>query len=478
MTANELSGTIAEIKAACEGSFVDKIVQTAPWEWVFAFRKGGRKSWLLVSLSPRNGRAHLVFSAHEALAENGHFTRLLKKTLERGYLFAVTQPGLDRILRLSFNTAGGDYHLACELMGTRANAFLLNSEEKVIAMALDRRGRIASGDIYTPPPPRPITQETDTKPSYMEDGGFPASRAMEAAHRESAEKEKTDELRREAAAPLLGELKKIGKLKVALEKEMEQLACFKDDRRLGDILQASFHLIRKGCASITVPDVYSAEERTVEIPLNPALGPAENVALYYKRHRKFEKGLARIAETLRELDKKTAAIKERLLQIESGKWRPEPKPEGIARQKALHGQAAKAKQKAAQTGPRRFISSEGHLIMVGRNDRENDELTFRIASGKDLWLHARDYPGSHVVAKLPKGIQLPQITLREAAMLAIHYSKAAKSGKGEVTWLFAKDVKKPKRAAPGKVIVTGAKSLAVRVDEELIKEMKRKGEEA
>ncbi|WP_242848859.1 NFACT RNA binding domain-containing protein [Syntrophomonas palmitatica] len=93
---------------------------------------------------------------------------------------------------------------------------------------------------------------------------------------------------------------------------------------------------------------------------------------------------------------------------------------------------------------------------MGRNNRQNDLLSLKLAGPQDLWLHARQIPGSHVIIKLPKNIanieQLPDKTLEEAAVLAAHFSKASQSGKVEVDYTFRANVRKPPGAKPGMVI--------------------------
>lgn len=127
-------------------------------------------------------------------------------------------------------------------------------------------------------------------------------------------------------------------------------------------------------------------------------------------------------------------------------------------------------------GPfRRFVSSDGHLILVGRNARENDDLTFGLAKSEDLWLHARGTPGSHVVVRLDKGTDPPPETIRDAATLALLYSDLKKSGKGDVIYTRRKWVKKAKGQAPGAVTVTQEKSLYVTLDKPRLDALKSRG---
>ena len=128
-------------------------------------------------------------------------------------------------------------------------------------------------------------------------------------------------------------------------------------------------------------------------------------------------------------------------------------------------------------GPfRRFTSSDGLAIYVGRNARANDELTFGVAKSDDLWLHARGTPGSHVVVRLEKGADVPPETLRDAATLALLYSDLKKSGKGDIIYTRRKWVKKAKGQAPGAVTVSQEKSVFVALDKTRLAGLRERSE--
>ena len=113
---------------------------------------------------------------------------------------------------------------------------------------------------------------------------------------------------------------------------------------------------------------------------------------------------------------------------------------------------------------------------MGRNAQENEDLTFRLAKGDDVWLHARDSPGSHVIVRLSKGADLPPETLRDAATLALLYSDLKKSGKGDVIYTRRKWVKKAKGQATGAVIVTQEKTISVKLDAQRLAALKERNE--
>ena len=128
-------------------------------------------------------------------------------------------------------------------------------------------------------------------------------------------------------------------------------------------------------------------------------------------------------------------------------------------------------------GPfRRFRSADGLRIFVGRNAQENEELTFGLAKGDDVWLHARGSPGSHVIVRLGKGMDLPRETLQDAAMLALLYSDMKKSGKGDVIHTRRKWVKKAKGQERGAVIVTQEKTISVKLDAQRLAALKERRE--
>jgi predicted ribosome quality control (RQC) complex YloA/Tae2 family protein len=137
----------------------------------------------------------------------------------------------------------------------------------------------------------------------------------------------------------------------------------------------------------------------------------------------------------------------------------------------------KAKKEANRLQPAKYISKDGWEIYVGKNNLQNDFLTFKLASGNDTWLHAKNIQGSHIIIKNKGSKQsLPLDTLIQAANLAAYFSKAKKADKVLVDYTFKKYVKKPKNAKPGMVIYSQEKSLWIKVDPEEIKSMEKASE--
>ena len=135
-----------------------------------------------------------------------------------------------------------------------------------------------------------------------------------------------------------------------------------------------------------------------------------------------------------------------------------------------HNERGKGNKKTAKSKPLHYISSDGFDIYVGKNNYQNDELTFKIATGNDWWFHAKSSAGSHVIVKT-EGKELPDQTFEEAARLAAFYSKAKDQGKAEIDYIQKKHVKKPNGSKPGFVVYYTNYSMTIDTDISGIKEV-------
>ena len=236
-------------------------------------------------------------------------------------------------------------------------------------------------------------------------------------------------------------------------------------RRKGELLRVHHQRIGRGLAEVTVPDYYAEAGRPLTIALDPALSVNANAERYFKQARKVKRGLPvierRLGETEGELKEWESAL-DRVIQAETA--------EAVDRAKTAHRleppplKPPPRDEGAARCEPRRYLSTDGREILVGRSSAGNEHLTFRLARPHDLWLHVEGYGGSHVVVRNPKGQTVPPRTLREAAMLAAFFSKARNAGKVPVHYTAARFVRRAKRAKPGTVLITQEKTIVVRPD--------------
>ena len=228
--------------------------------------------------------------------------------------------------------------------------------------------------------------------------------------------------------------------------------------------------MEEGAKSMEAFNYYTNE--TIQIPLKDTLSAKENAQKYFDRYNK----LKRTFEALNELTRETH---QEILYLESI-----GNALDIARQEE---DLTQLKEELAQTGyirrrsgqkkvkitskPFHYISSDGFHMYVGKNNLQNDELTFRFANGGDWWFHSKKYPGSHVIVKT-EGKELPDRTFEEAARLAAHFSKASKSDKVEIDYVQKKEVKKPGGAKPGFVVYYTNYSLLIDSDISGIQEVR------
>lgn len=230
----------------------------------------------------------------------------------------------------------------------------------------------------------------------------------------------------------------------------------------GELLNAYGYGLEPGAKSLEAPNYYTGE--TVTIPLDETLTPQENAKRYFDRYGK----LKRTYEALSEL---TVQVKDEIGHLESimtaldiaiqeedlVQIREELVESGYIRRKGS------AKKVRVTSRPFHYVSSDGFHMYVGKNNYQNDELTFKFANGNDWWFHAKKIPGSHVVVKT-EGKELPDRTFEEAARLAAYYSKGREQEKVEIDYLRRKDVKKPNGAKPGFVVYYTNYSMAIDAD--------------
>ena len=242
--------------------------------------------------------------------------------------------------------------------------------------------------------------------------------------------------------------------KIAIQ-EKELAATYDRERlrQLGDILTANLHRIQKGQTKVECEDFYDEDMRPVEIPLSPLLSPQQNAAKFYKDY-------ARMKTAEKELTRQISIAKEELSYLgsvldELNRAQTEQELEEIRSELQQTGyvkaDAGKKRVKAGKLPPMRFVSTDGYPIYVGRNNRQNEELTFKSARKDDLWLHASKVHGSHVIIACA-GATPPDDTVTQAAQLAAYYAETGGGQNIAVDVTPVKQVKKIPNGKPGIVI--------------------------
>ena len=246
-------------------------------------------------------------------------------------------------------------------------------------------------------------------------------------------------------------------------------------RLYGELLTANLHSLKSGTDTAAVDNYYADPVERIAIPLDRQLTPGENAQRYYKKYQKLkaarDMAIVQREQTLSELnylegqlDNLTKCTAEN----ELSELIEELKEQGYIKR----DKGGRKKMKLAASKPMHFVSSTGADIYVGKNNRQNDELTLRFASPNDIWMHTKNIPGSHVIVK--GASEQDTATMTEAALLAAYYSRARGSENVAVDYTPRKYVKKPAGAKPGMVIYTTNKTAYVTPSEEAVAGLKER----
>lgn len=255
----------------------------------------------------------------------------------------------------------------------------------------------------------------------------------------------------------------------AQRQELEDCKNRQELREKGDLLNANLHSMEKGQEKVVVENFYLPDSPPVEIPLDKRLTPSQNAQRYYALYRKADTAekklrelLVRGEEELQYVDTVFDALTRAASEADLNAIRGELAQTGYLRR------AGKNKaRREEKLPPLRYRSSDGYLILAGRNNLQNDRLTLKDSKNYDLWLHTQKISGSHTVV-VSQGGEIPKTTIEQAAVIAAYNSKARESTKVPVDFALVKHVKKPQGAKPGMVIYDNYQTVMVDPDEQLV----------
>ncbi|MBR2661855.1 MAG: NFACT family protein [Clostridia bacterium] len=258
------------------------------------------------------------------------------------------------------------------------------------------------------------------------------------------------------------------KLAMQLE-ELSSAERMEEYRRMGEAINANLYQLKKGMTEATLTDWNNPEGGTITVPLDIRLTPGQNAQKYFKKYQKARSAREIAAQqrdkTLEEID----YLEGMLLDVDKcvGESELEEIRQELVRTGYMKKTTSRRQQRQLpQSKPYRYQSEDGIEILVGKNAAQNDRITLGAKPG-EMWLHAKDMPGSHVII-CAEG-EIPQATMKQAALLAAWYSKGQRSSTVPVDYTLKKYVKKPSGAAPGRVIYTHQKTAYMTPEEDEIK---------
>ena len=273
-------------------------------------------------------------------------------------------------------------------------------------------------------------------------------------------RQKSSDLRRIVQTALERNRKKLD----LQSKQMKDTQKMNKYKVYGELINTYGYNLEEGCKSFKALNYYTNEEIT--IPLDPTMSPQENAKKYFDRYNKLKRTAQALEEQLKDtqeeiqhLESIGTALYIALQENDLSQIKDELTEYGYIKKHY----SGKRKKAMAKSKPLHYISSDGYHIYVGKNNYQNDELTFKFATGNDWWFHAKKMAGSHVVVK-SNNEELPDRTFEEAGRLAAYYSSGRTAPKVEIDYIQKKHVKKPNGAKPGFVVYYTNYSLMIEPD--------------
>ncbi len=466
------------------GAKIERIIQPSFDAVSLGLYKHGRNIELLISIAQGACRLHSLSKPPPKPLQPLRFMECLRSRIRGGRIESVSQLGDERIVRFDISvfrddgaeaeTAGEQaedatappadppglrhYRLYARLWSGAGNLVLVD-EDGLVVDALARRPRRAEVSGA-----RCVIEE-----SLASEGKRPTGREFSArelpgegsfnARLEAHYSAQGGELSREKLLATARE--RFDKKRRALELRIAELSARAEEFRaaerwkeLGDILMAN-PLVKTSDSFIVLEDFYAGGE--VSIPVEPRLSMIDNAKAFYEKHRKARSGLADVEAELKSAIEEQGSLARDFSALEG-----QSDPFLLARALAKGGAARSVTKR---TYPGLSLERDGWTILVGRSAKENDELLRRHVRGSDLWLHARDWPGSYVFVKSRPGKTVPLDILLDAGNLALYYSKGRSGGDGDVYYTFVKYLRRAKDGPKGLVIPMQEKNLAIKLDE-------------
>jgi predicted ribosome quality control (RQC) complex YloA/Tae2 family protein len=450
------------------GSVINQTFQPKPTVVIFELYKEQNTTTLLFSFSPMFGRMHSTTRNFPHPKKLQRFASFLRAHVKGGTIADARQVGTDRIVKMSIVQAEEKLVVWVRLWGGASNMIVTDVSGNVLDACYRRPGRNeVSGGFYNPEAETGEKQaKKKTEYAIREipgEGSFNAK--IESYFFEKEESSERETLLKSLEMLFNERENYLRSSLMQAESKLEEYVKSERLKEIGDIIMGSIQDIAKGDKWLSAEDFYNDNQK-IEIELDPRLSAQENAAAYYEKYKK-EKGL--LERTRENIDYLRSSLESLLA-----------KKAIVGPDAALHilrdTVRALRKKVVQETSKSGFtgltFSVSGYDILVGRSAAENDTLLRRFVRGNDYWFHCRDYPGAYVFVKAVRDKTLPLEIMLDAANIALFYSKAKQSGKGDIYYTRAKYLRRVKDGKKGLVIPTQEKNLSISLDEERMSRLK------
>ncbi|HRS04561.1 MAG TPA: NFACT family protein [Treponema sp.] len=460
------------------GSQIQRVIQSAYDVLALQLYKEGKATTLLVALTPGACRLHATYRGVPKPEKPLRFAEFIKSRLVNGWITEAVQLGEDRIVRFTIQRGELQYRMYIRLWSNAANVIVTETEGTILDVMRrsPRRGEITGGR-YTPEADidkvdntlstaGPHAAAAHPKRTYEVrslEGSGTFNEKLDAYYAEHGGALSLETLRDQVRKLYEGRL---GRLAASLERLREKQRAYAKGNTLkeyGDILMANLHQIKTGDPWFEGINFYNDEQ--VRIKLDPLKSPQANAEAYYEQYHKAKTGLSEVAE---EIERGEAEAKR--LEAELTRLLSEENPLRLHRALQKERQVIKPVDKKR---PGLTFLRHGWMLIVGRDGAENDDLLRHHVKGLDLWLHARDYPGSYVFIKARPGKTVPLDILLDAGNLALFYSKGRNNGEGDLFYTPVKFLRRAKNGPKGLVIPTQEKNLHIKLDNRRLEELEQ-----
>ena len=453
----DLSG--AQIQAAAQSAFD-----------VLGLRihKQGKTRQLLVALTPGACRLHETFRAFPKSDKPLRFAQFLNSRIVNGWIETAEQLGDNRIVRLALRRGESRYLIFIRLWSNAANVIVTDEDGTVLdAMRrLPKKGE-NSGGHYAPQTEAAGQAQKPLREYAVREleGGASFNEKIDALYAAQGGALSLEALREQARRNCEGSM---GRLAAALERlraKGTEFAAAGQLKEYGDIILANMSAIQDGDEWLEAENFFANGEKA-RIKLDPRKSSASQAELYYEQYRKAKNGLANIQAEIAAAENELRQVQDRLARLLA-----ETNPLVLAKLLRSGGVTSSPRREQDKKRPGLSFRRGDWLIIVGRDAAENDELLRRHVKGGDLWLHARDFPGSYVFIKQRAGKTVPLDILLDAGNLAVFYSKGRNNGEGDLFYTPVKFLRRAKNGPRGLVIPTQEKNLHVKVEEKRLREL-------
>ena len=462
----------AELQSALRGQKFGKIFPLAKQELAIDFRLHD-SSYLFIGIVPNAPRIYLIRrrlkDLEKPVINPTPFVLFLRKRLSGAILQSIEKIENERVLKflfLNYTEIGEaeNYTLVAQLTGRSSNLFLLDARDFILDSMRENFGAGQEiGNRYAPPVRDAETRRRGGAEIFPQDEFETLSEALDVYYQSLEEEKRFQAKAQTAQNKLKQEIAKREKLVKNMNRDLENHGEPQQWKRFGDLLLANLANAKRKEGKVLVTDFYDENLAQIEIEVDENQSITEAAEKFFRRYTKARNAREEISKRLKVLQSEIAKLKFQNEELQQAIIERDEDffKKFSGKETAAKSGKTKEKNQESFSGARNYISSDGFEILVGKGAKNNDFLTFRVAKSQDLWLHAADYPGSHVIVKNPNRKEIPQRTLIEAAQLAAFFSRAKTEAKAAVHYTQKKFVFKPKGAVAGLVNLASFKTILV-----------------